>query len=98
MALSGSDRQAPCYLIAQLVKNPPAMRETWVRSLDEEDPLEKEMAKHSRILVWRVLWTEEPSGVQWATLVGYTGSQRVRHDLKTKLQLTPCMLIEKWIR
>ena len=44
-------------LIAQLVKNPPAMRGTWVRSLGYEDPLEKGKATHSSILVWRIPWT-----------------------------------------
>ena len=44
-------------LVAQLVKNPPAMRETWVRSLGWEDPLEKGTATHSSILAWRILWT-----------------------------------------
>ena len=43
--------------VAQLVKNPPAMRETWARSLVWEDPLEKEMANHSSILAWRISWT-----------------------------------------
>ena len=47
-------------LVAQTVKNLPAMRETWVRSLGQEDPLEKEMATHSSALAWRILWTEEP--------------------------------------
>ena len=42
-----------------MVKNPPAMQETWVRSLDQEDPLEKEMATHSNILAWESPWTEE---------------------------------------
>ena len=51
-------------LVAQLVKNPPAMRETWVRSLDWEDPLEEGMATHPRILAWRIPWTEEPGGLQ----------------------------------
>ena len=51
-------------LVAQTVKNLPAVRETWVRSLDQEDPLEKEMATHFRILAWRIPWTEEPSGLQ----------------------------------
>ena len=46
--------------MAQTVKNPSAMQETWVRSLDWEDPLEKEMATHSSILAWRIPWTEEP--------------------------------------
>ena len=44
-------------LVAQLVKNPPAIQETWVRSLGWEDPLEKEKATHSSILAWRILWT-----------------------------------------
>ena len=47
-------------LIAQLVKNPPATQETWVQSLGQEDPLEKEMATHSSILAWRIPLTEEP--------------------------------------
>ena len=46
--------------MAQTVKNLPAMSEMWVRSPGWEDPLEKEMATHSSILVWRILWTEEP--------------------------------------
>ena len=50
--------------MAQLVKNPPAMWETWVLSLGWEDPLEKEMASHSSILGWKILWTEEPGGLQ----------------------------------
>ena len=49
--------------VAQLVKNLPAMRETWVWSLGWEDPLEKETATHSSILGWRVSWTEEPGGL-----------------------------------
>ena len=51
-------------LVAQLVKNPPAMRETSVRSLGREDPREKEMATHSSILAWKIPWTEEPAGLQ----------------------------------
>ena len=51
-------------LIAQLVKNPSAMQETWVSFLVWEDPLEKEMAIHSSILAWRIPWTEEPGGLQ----------------------------------
>ena len=51
-------------LVAQTVKNLPVMQETWVRSLDWEDPLEEEMATHSSILAWRILWTEEPGGLQ----------------------------------
>ena len=58
-------------LVAQLVKNLPAMQETRVRSLGQEDPLEKEMATHSSILAWRIPWREEPGRLQ------STGSQRV---------------------
>ena len=61
-------------LIAQLIKNLPAMQETWVRSLGWEDSLEKEMATHFSILAWRIPGTEEPGGLQ------PMGSQRVRPD------------------
>ena len=61
-------------LVAQTVKNLPAILETWVRSLGWEDPLEKGMATHSSILAWRIPWTEEPGGLQ------STGSQKVGHD------------------
>ena len=50
-------------LVAQMVKNLPAMREIWVRSLGREYPLGKEMATHSSILAWRIPWTEEPGGL-----------------------------------
>ena len=60
--------------MAQTVKNLPAMRETWVRSLGWEDPLEKGTAAHSSILAWRSPWTEEPRRLQ------SMGSQRVRQD------------------
>ena len=52
------------YLIAQSVKNLPAMQETWVGFQCQEDPLEKEMASHSSILTWRIPWTEEPGRLQ----------------------------------
>ena len=61
-------------LVAQLVKNLPAMQETWVRSLGWEDPLEKGMATHSSVLAWRILGTGEPGGLP------SMGSHRVRHD------------------
>ena len=61
--------------MAQLVKNLPAMQETWVQSLGHKDPLEKGMATHSSILALEISWTEEPDGLQ------FMGSQRVRHDL-----------------
>ena len=60
--------------MAQRIKHLPAMQETRVRSLDWEDLPEKEMAMHSRILAWRIPWTEEPGGLQ------SRGLQRVRHD------------------
>ena len=52
------------FLVPQMVRNPPAMRETWVRSLGWEDLLEKGMATHSSILAWRIPWTEEPGRLQ----------------------------------
>jgi len=61
-------------LVAQMVKNPPAMQETWIWTLGWEDPLEKEMATHSSIPAWRIPWTEEPGGLQ------SMGLQRVGHD------------------
>ena len=61
-------------LVAQTVKCLPTMRETRVRSLGQEDPLEKEMASHSSTLAWRIPWMEEPGGLQ------SMGSQRVGHD------------------
>ena len=60
--------------VAQTVKSPPAMQETWVQSLGREDPLEKGMTTHSSILAWRIPWTEEPGEIQ------SLASQRVRHD------------------
>ena len=47
-----------------MVKNPPVMQDTWIQSLDQEDPLEEEMANHSSILAWEIPWTEEPGGLQ----------------------------------
>ena len=63
--------------LAQSVKNLPAVQETWVRSLGQEDPLEKEMATHSSNLAWKISWTEKPGGLQ------SVGSQRVEHDWVT---------------
>ena len=60
--------------MAQTVKNLPAMRETWVRSLGQEVSLEKGLATHSSMLVWRIPWAEEPGGLQ------SMGPQRVGHD------------------
>ena len=60
--------------MVQLVKNLPAMRETWVQSLGWDDPLEKGTVTHSSTLAWRIPWTEEPGGLQ------SMGSQRVGHN------------------
>ena len=57
-----------------MVKNLPAVQKTRVRSLGQEDPLEKGMSTHCSILAWRIPWTEEPDGLQ------AMGSQRVGHD------------------
>ena len=57
-----------------MVKNLPAMQETWVRSVGQEDPLEEEMATHSSVLAWRIPGTEEPGGLQ------SMGLQKVGHD------------------
>ena len=65
--------------LAQMVKN---LQETWVRSLGQEDPLEKEMATYSSTLAWKIPWTEEPGGLQ------SMGSQRVGHDWATLLSLS----------
>jgi len=61
-------------LVAQTVKNLPAMQETWVQSLGQKDPLEKRKAAHSSILAWKIPWKEKPGGLQPMK------SQRVRHD------------------
>ena len=63
-----------------VVKNPAAMQKMQVRSLDQADPLEKEMATCSNTLAWEIPWTEETGGLQ------SMGSQRIRHDLVTKQQ------------
>ena len=62
------------------IKNPPTMQETRVRSLDQEDPLEKEMATHASILAWKISWTEERGGPQ------SMGLQKSRHDLAIEQQ------------
>ena len=62
----------PNPLVAQMLKNPPAMQETWAGSLSWEDPLEKGMAIHFNILAWRIPWTEEPGRLQ------FMGLQRVK--------------------
>ena len=65
-----------------MVKCLSTMRETWVQSLGQEDPLEKEMAIHSSTIVWKISWTEEPGRLE------SMGSQRVRHDWAISLSLS----------
>ena len=63
--------------MAQKVKNLPAMQETQVQSLDQEEPLEEEMATHSSILVWEIPWIEEPGGLQ---SMGHKESDMTEYD------------------
>ena len=70
-----------------MVENLPAKQETQVRFLGQEDPPEKEMATHSSILAWRILWAEEPGGLQ------SMGLQRVGYDLATKQQQQKTIII-----
>ena len=67
-------RFSTAFLGSQIVQNLPTMQEIQVQSVDQEDSLEEEMITHSSILAWRILWAEEPGGLQ------STGLQRVRHD------------------
>jgi len=69
-----ASRQGRASLVAQRVKNLPAVQETRIRSLGQEDPREKAMVTHSRILAWRIPWTEKPGGLQ------SMGSQTAGHD------------------
>ena len=77
-------------LVAQIVKNLPAMRETWVQSLGWEDPLEEDMQPTTVFLSGESLWTEEPGGLQ------SMGSQRVGHDWATKH--STAQIAERWFR
>ena len=67
-----NQREFAVWLVAQVVKNLPAVQESWVQSLGQKDPLEKEMATHSGILAWEISWTEKPSRLQ---SVGLQNSQ-----------------------
>ena len=77
------------FLVVQIIKNLPAVQETWVRFLGQEDPLEKGMAIHSNILSWRIPRTEKPGGLQ------FVGSQRVGHDWVTN---TATLLLQKTMK
>ena len=74
-------------LVAQMVKRLPTMHETRVRSLGQEDPLEKEMATDSSIHAWKIPWTEEPGGLQ------SMGSQRIGHDWATSVCVCVCVCV-----
>ena len=65
---------SPASLVAQMLKRLPATWQTWIQSLGQADPLEKEMATHSSTFAWKMPWTEEPGGLQ------STGSQRAGHN------------------
>ena len=94
-------------LVAQMVKNPSAMWETWVRSLRREDPLEEGMATHSSILAWRTPWTEEPGrlesmrvGHSWVTKSSpaqHSGEQKI-HSKGAVLLGSPCLKYLSWER
>ena len=75
-------------LVAQAVKNPPAMQETRLPSLGREDPLEKETAAHSSLLAWRIPWTEEP----WATVHGVAEMEMTERLTLSHLDRAP------WVR
>ena len=72
-------------LVAQMVRNLHTMQETWVQSLGQEDPLEKEMATHFSIPTWRISWTEEPGGL-------YSPWSCKESDITEKLTLSQKML------
>ena len=73
------DSSTRASLVAQMVKNLPPMQETWVQSLGQEDPLEEGMTTHSCTLAWKILWTENPGGLQ---SMGVTESEieRLTHN------------------
>ena len=75
MGSQGKNAEVVCHslLQAQMVKRLPAMQDTWVRSLDLEDSLEKEMTTHSSSLAWKTPWTEDPVRHDWATSIFSSG-------------------------
>ena len=90
----GSGSGEVVSLLAQMVNNLPTMQDTWVWSLGQEDPLEKEMAIHSSTLAWKMPWTEEACGLQSME------SQRVGHDWATSLSLLTLLracTLHKWL-
>ena len=82
--------------VAQVIKNLPAIQETWASSLGWEDPLEKGKATHSSILAWRIPWTEEPCGLRWqsqslltANTFTFTTVVKVKSLSRVRLFATP---------
>ena len=80
-------------MFTQMLKRLPAMRETWVQSLGQEDALEKEMATHSSVLAWRIPWIEEPSGLQSTGRQESDTTERLHYSL-TLFSFTYWKLIE----
>ena len=82
--LQGASQLFGASLVAQTVKNLPAMWENWVRSLGQEDPLEKAMCTHSSILAWRIPWTEKPGGLQSIRCKESDMTEQLTHSLFNK--------------
>ena len=91
-ALYNSSKMCFYSLVAQPVKNKPAVQETRVRSLSWEGPLEKEMATHSSILAWKISWTEEPGGLQ------YMGVAKSQARLSDSYLLLLLLLLSRFSR
>ena len=88
-----SDWTDACHeasLMAQMVKNLPAMQETQIWSLGGEDTLEKEMATHSSILAWRIPWTEEPGGATVHGVIKSDMTERLTHTYMPVMQVPKC--------
>ena len=93
-------RQSLGFPSSSVVKNPPAMQVTWVRSLGWEDPLEKEMATHSGILAWEIPWTEEPGGLQsmGSKESDTTVTNTHTHACRAKVYLSLALLVGELFR
>ena len=83
-------------LVAHMVTNLPSMWETWVQFLGQEDPLEKRMATHSSMLVWRIPWTEDPSGSPWSHKESDTTEQEREREMcvHTRVRAHTCILLD----
>jgi len=83
-----------------MVKNLPAMQETWVQFLGQEDPLEKETANHSSILAWRIPWTDKPGGLQFMGLQESDMTERLNHHhlslAAAAVEFTPKPVVVVW--